>query len=175
MEDRMKLFKHDYYFGALLSLLVKTKFMPTTIEEDESNQVYQITTHQDYHFYAKYVSNAFGNNKDVLTWQFQFSEAEVKRIQALYPNDYYLFAFICGRKDLEDSEVAFLTIEDLQQCLGVDCQTQDRRIAVKVGMSSKFFNICGTGLYRHERSLVIKRDARARLEELKANGLSEME
>ncbi|MCM2675908.1 hypothetical protein [Alkalicoccobacillus plakortidis] len=170
----MKLSKHDFYFGALLSLLVKTDIMPAMIEEDESNKVYQITTHQDYHFYAKYVSNAFGNNKDVLTWQFQFNEAEVKRIQALYPNDYYLFAFICGRKDLEDSEVAFLTIEDLQKCLGVDCQTQDRRIAVKVGMSSKYFNICGTGLNRQEQALVIKRDARGRLEDLKSGGHTEI-
>ncbi|WYP26036.1 hypothetical protein NSQ54_17170 [Alkalihalobacillus sp. FSL W8-0930] len=163
----MKLSKQDFYFGALLSLLVKTGFVPAIIEEGESNQIYKITTNYDYVFYSKYLSKTSSESKKDSTWQFQFSELELKRIRDLSPNEKFIFAFVCGRLGLRESEIAFLSIKELQECLGIDYQTPNRTVAMRTTNGSPYIKAYGTGRDRYDQSLQITRNPKTRLDQFK--------
>lgn len=76
-----------------------------------------------------------------------------------------MFAFICGVKDLVDSEVVILSREQFKQCIGMDFMVDNRRISVKSEKGSRIFWVYGTGLELKENPLKVTKNLNNRLNE----------
>jgi hypothetical protein len=72
--------KADYYYGALLSVLVNGGLAPALFEKENDNrQIYEVTTNKaSYIIYTKYNTTPSGS-KD-FTWSFSFSDNEIEEI-----------------------------------------------------------------------------------------------
>ncbi|MEK4566446.1 hypothetical protein MKX54_17385 [Alkalihalobacillus sp. FSL R5-0424] len=92
---------------------------------------------------------------------------ELKRIRDLSPNEKFIFAFVCGRDGLRNSEVAFLSIKELQGCLGINYQTPNRTVAIMTTSNSPNIKAYGTGRDRKEDPYLITRNPKARLADFK--------
>ncbi|WP_217587479.1 hypothetical protein [Lentibacillus saliphilus] len=163
----MSLAKADFYFGALLSRLVKSGFAPAIIEEGEKRRIYSLANDfGDYTVYAKYASKPHGDRAETKRWDFWFSPDELLSFQDGKRVEEYIFAFVCGLEELKDSEIAFLTYEDIRKCIGVDYLTPNRRVSVKLEKGSWSFTVYGTGLDGQENPIKITRNLEKRLKQI---------
>ena len=84
------------------------------IEPGDSRRIYSLTTNNDdYKIYAKYVSEPLKRQKeDAKLWQFIFSRDEIEFFRDYKENEKKLyFALICGQENLQNSEIALLSLE----------------------------------------------------------------
>nr|WP_216367375.1 hypothetical protein [Anoxybacillus sp. EFIL] len=143
--------KADYYYGALLSVLVNGGLAPALFEkENESRQIYTVTTNKDsYIIYAKYHTTPSGSED--FTWSFTFSDNEIQEIINVHQNHSdktLIFAFICGQKQVSDNNqiIAIVRWDEFVACVDVNKQ-QSRgtpRLSVKVIKGSPRFRIYGS-------------------------------
>ncbi len=143
--------KADYYYGALLSALVNGGLAPALFEkENESRQIYTVTTNKDsYIIYTKYHTTPSGSED--FTWSFTFSDNEIQEIinvRQNYSDKTLIFAFICGQKQVSDNNqiIAIVYWDEFIACVDVNKQ-QSRgkpRLSVKVIKGSPRFRIYGS-------------------------------
>lgn len=165
----MPLNKSDFYFGALLSRLVKTGAVPAIIESGQSRSIYSLSNvYGEYKIYAKYLSKPTRVNKNSLRWDFNFTESEVQEIKRLENENKVnnLFGFVCTKETMKDSEIMLLTYDQLRTCFGKGYQSPSRRVSVILEQGSWNFSIYGTGLDRTYQALKITRDVEKRLNEI---------
>lgn len=148
-----KLTKADFYYGSLLSLMLSNGVKPALFEENEDRRIYSFATNKgDYLLYMKYVSSPTKReNKDVQLWQFNFSEDEVNRIKELKEKEQgkeLLFALICGKQELKDSEIAVLKFDEVIDCLGINNDkniNESFRISIRYEKNAKGLRVYGNG------------------------------
>ncbi|GIN05980.1 hypothetical protein CAY60_000525 [Shouchella clausii] len=166
----MKLTKHDFYFGSLLSLLVKSGFAPAIIDGGELSRIYSLSLDQgDIKVYAKYSSKPCNEKKEEQRWDYHFSKEEVNKIEGLIKDNSLIFALICGQERLKNSEITFLDIDQLKECLGSAYRESNRRVSIKVDKRGRSFYAYGSGLDGVEKPIKIKRNAKERLKEFFPN------
>lgn len=162
----MALTKGDFYYGALLSRLVKSEFLPAIFEEGEERRIYQMSNnHGDYLIYAKYSSKPNINRSETKRWSFRFSEDEIFNIKSLEVQREIIFAFVCGTEGMIDSRLSFLTKEEFKRCIGVNYQTPDRRVSITHDKGSPYFMAYGTALDSKD-AVRFAQNVERRLEEL---------
>lgn len=144
--------KEDFYYGAFLSVLLSHGVKPVLFDKTDTNRIYKFLTDKgDYQIYMKYRGNATSKktNKTDL-WQFVFSKDEVERIRKLIRSDEKVyFGFICGRKELKNSEIAILDKKELENSLGLnigmDSKSYSYRISIKYIKNGHGLRAYGTG------------------------------
>lgn len=140
--------KADFYYGALLSGLINSGFAPAIIEQADNRRLYSITANTgDYMIYAKYASEPLARkNKEVQLWQFVFVQDEIEIIrQFLESNKRYYFALICGKKEFKGSEIALLSLQDVQDCLDYNYVRDSYRITIRSEKGKHGLRAYGTG------------------------------
>nr|WP_255706922.1 MULTISPECIES: hypothetical protein [unclassified Anoxybacillus] len=143
--------KADYYYGALLSALVNGGLAPALFEkENDSRQIYTVTTNKaSYIIYTKYLTTPSGSED--FTWSFTFSDNEIQEIINVHqgnPDKMLIFAFICGQKQISDSNqiIAIVHWDEFVACVDVN-KKQSRgtpRLSVKAVKGSPRFRIYGS-------------------------------
>lgn len=140
--------KADYYYGALLSLLMNNGMKPALFEKEnyDDRKRYTVTTNNgEYEFYCKYMSNPTG--KDDLTWSFNFTDKECKEISSLLKLEKkIIFALICTQKDLTSTkqEVALVYKDEFVKCVELKTYKDSApRLSVKMTKFSNYLKIYG--------------------------------
>lgn len=143
---------------------------PALFEENEDRRIYSFTTNKgDYLLYMKYVSAPTKReNKEVQLWQFNFSEDEVQKIKELEEKERgkeLLFAFICGKQELKESEIVILNFYEIVDCLGLKNNTkmsESYRISIRYEKNAKALRVYGNGrdekVNGKDNTLKIERD-----------------
>ena len=110
----------DFYYGSVLSLLFNNHIVPALVEGNSDRQVYDLTTNQaEFRLFIKYRSENFAGAGEYKSWQFVFSESDLNEIASYIDSGKnLLLALVCGSKKLNESELAILNIDDIEQCLG---------------------------------------------------------
>lgn len=166
----MALAKADFYYGALLSQLVNSGFAPAIIDQGEARRVYEIANNTaDFKVYAKYVSKPVNTEVENKRWDFSFNEEEIQTV--LNDVSMNMFAFVCGIDSLRDSEICFLSKEQLRECFGLDYSSPTRRITVCADKGSRYFTVYGTALERTQNPLKVTRNLDKRLQEFLVIGV----
>src|SRR5690625_3671994 len=153
----MSLTKSDFYFGALLSRLMKTGSVPAILEGGSTRRIYSvINDHGEFEIYTKYISSP-RENRNEKCWDFQFPEDEIKEIKRMQKNEnkIIIFALVCAVEELMSSEIVFLTYGELRECIGIDYQTKNRRVSIVLINRSWSFLAYGTGLNRKPNAIKI--------------------
>lgn len=144
--------KADYYYGALLSALVNGGLAPALFEKENDNrQIYEVSTNKaSYIIYTKYHTTPSGS-KD-FTWSFSFSDNEIEEITKIHQENNkekeFIFAFICGQKQLSDYKqiIAIVYWDEFLECVDIE-KEQIRgtaRLSVKAVKSSPWLRIYGS-------------------------------
>ena len=143
-----KAHKSDFYYGSFLSQLINNGKTPAIVESEDRRSIYSLTTDKgNYTIYSKYVSTPRGRDNSCL-WNFIFTKDEVEAIKHYKDNGRkFLFALICGKKRLQESEFAVLTLDEARDCLGFNYTTDTYRLTIKYEKRRK-----GLGLYGTSRS-----------------------
>jgi len=143
-----KLSKADFYYGALLSNLINSGFLPAIFERGENRRIYTFSNDSgDYMIFAKYVSEpSKRQKKNVQVWQFNFSQEEIEKIRS-YENikHQHYFALICGKEELKDSEIALLSLTDIKECLDIEYYRPSYRVTIKFEKGRHGLGAYGTG------------------------------
>lgn len=164
----MGLKKSDFYFGALISRLMKTGSVPAIIEDGEGRSIYSISNdHGEFEIYTKYRSNPDSKNKGS-RWDFAFSEDEVNEIKQIERKEgiSYLFCLICGKEGLAKSEITFLTYDEIRTIIGEGYTSPTRRVVIGLTDGSWTYKVYGTGLERTRNPLRVTRNVSKRLTEI---------
>ncbi|WP_139492168.1 hypothetical protein [Brevibacillus dissolubilis] len=142
--------KADYYYGALLSVLINSGLVPALFEKDnEKRQIYKITTNKDnYIIYSKYHTSPTGTKN--FSWAFTFTEAEIEEIKELKKHSgKVVFALICSQKQLNDynQEIAIVSWDEFIQCVQINKQEYkgSPRLSVRLMKGSHYLRIYGSG------------------------------
>jgi hypothetical protein len=155
--------KADFYYGAFLSGLVNSGFVPAIIEKSDLRRIYKLATNfGDYIIYTKYLSKPAKEGKYKL-WNFNFNVDEMNRI--LQDETINMFAFICGVKDLVNSEIIILSNEQFKQCIGINFKVKNRRISVKSEKGTRNYLVYGTGVELKNNPLRVTKNLNKRLSE----------
>lgn len=141
--------KADFYYGALLSVLINGGIAPALFEKKhEKRQIYNFSTNKDnYLMYAKFHTSPTGT-KD-FNWSFVFTEKELVEIQRLRDRDESLiFAFICCQKKLnaQNQEIAIVHWDEFIECVDIEKEAikGTQRLSVKLIKGARTFRIYGS-------------------------------
>ncbi|MGB3926452.1 MAG: hypothetical protein WBI88_06780 [Caldicoprobacterales bacterium] len=113
----------DFYYGAVLSMLMSNGVRPVLIESDSNRRVYDLTTdNEDCRLFMKYRADKQDTKtQDYNSWSFIFTDRDKEEISGYIENGYNLIvALICGVADLAESEVAVLDKEQIQKLIALD-------------------------------------------------------
>lgn len=161
----IRLAKSDFYYGSLLSVMLSNGVKPALFEESKERRIYSFTTNKGgYIMYMKYVSAPIKRkNGNTQLWQFSFSHDEIKTIRNYKEEDKkIIFALICGKKDLKNSEIAILSLNEAKDCLDVNYDRESYRISVKCEKNNHGLRVYGTGradkLNGKDNTIKISRD-----------------
>ncbi|ACB84378.1 hypothetical protein [Natranaerobius thermophilus] len=121
--------KADYYYGALLSVLVNNEFSPVMIEAGNKRKIYGLFTDNgdEYQIYSKFLSKPSSNGQNSSTWSFVFSDNEIEEIKTIKGKKQgkdTIFAFICSQNKLNNTEIALIKFEELEKCIDLNRQYQ---------------------------------------------------
>lgn len=111
-----KLKESDFYYGAVLSMLLNNKICPALVESGKDRQVYEFTTDQgDFKLFLKYRSAPTTKNEDIYrSWQFNFTESDLKELHQYIEEEKHLsVGLVCGESELGKSLYAVLHKEEL--------------------------------------------------------------
>lgn len=155
--------KADFYYGAFLSQLVNSGFAPAIIENSDKRRIYKLATdYGDFKVYTKYLSNQANKGQNRM-WHFQLNVEELSNIQQ--DQTINMFAFVCGVKDLVNSEIVILNREQFNECIGIGFITENRRVSVKSDKGAWNYLIYGTGLELKVDAQKITKNLNKRLSE----------
>lgn len=140
----------DFYYGAMLSTLVKNGNTPTIVENGDSSRIYMLSNGQKKcEVYTKYLSKpSRKGNSNSSRWSFNFSQDEVKRLMS-YENFSVPFSLvlICAKSEcFQESEIAVLDIYQAKKCLDPMHDRSNYQITVKAKKHQRKLRVYGTGL-----------------------------
>lgn len=120
-----KLKKGDFYYGAMLSYLMREQLSPALIESGEARRVYEITGNNgNFRLFAKYRGETNGGNGGRLSWTFSLTQDELEEIKrGIQSSAGYMVGLICARSALGDSEIVFLDKEVIGKILAIGKQS----------------------------------------------------
>lgn len=111
-----RLMEADFYYGAVLSTLVNQGICPALIEGGSDRQVYDFTTdHKDFRLFVKYRSSPTTKTEDYNSWQFIFSDSDMKELREYMDSEVELtLGLVCGQQPLNQSHYAVLHKDDIE-------------------------------------------------------------
>lgn len=125
----------DFYYGAFLSALLNTSGnRPVLFEETGSRRIYRMETNNmsECYIFSKFVTKKEADAKGRWNWTFNFTDAEIVKIQSLYQKSGNVkLALICVKEGLVDSELAVIDYNEAMDCLGVNIGVKRCRINIK--------------------------------------------
>lgn len=122
--QNLKLQQRDFYIGAVLSCFFVNNLdsKPSLIENiDNSSQLWRMTTNnsRDFFAYIKYTTDKLPDPKKStnIRWQFSLTDKDKQCIEkkATLENLPVVLFFLCGMKDLIDSEICVVRYEEYLQ------------------------------------------------------------
>ena len=139
----------DFYYGAFLSALLNTPGgRPSLFDETGSRRIYRLETNnnEECYFFAKYVTDLKNKSEDLCHWVFNFTQAEVAKLQELYREKGCVkVVLICAKEGFSDSELAIVSYEDAMDCLGVEVGVKAYRINIKAYAGKHGLRMYGSG------------------------------
>ncbi|MBM7580498.1 hypothetical protein [Jeotgalibacillus terrae] len=161
----MSIPKVDFYFGALLSHLVNRGFSPVMKEGGQDRRIYALENEVDSYFiYAKY-SFTPRFKKESRIWTFSFYDNEMEKTLRSRHDGQYLFAFICGEEDLENTEIILLTASEVSECIKTS-EAGRKWLTIEMADRKRTLTVRGSAHIGPAYSLKITRSTDQRLEEL---------
>ena len=140
-----KLQLSDFCYGAFLSAFVKA---PVLFDETGSRRIYCLETNseKDCWFMVKYVKELKNKNDQFSHWLFNFTDAEVEKLQELRAEkERVKLALICLKEGWSGSELAIVDYEDAADCLGISRGIKNYRINIKAFNKKHGLRIYGSG------------------------------
>ena len=139
----------DFYYGAFLSALLNTPGgRPSLFDDTDSRRIYCLETNnnEECYFFAKYVTDRKNQNEAFHHWIFNFTDAEIQKLQELYQHKGNVkVVLICAKEGLADSELAIVSYEDAMDCLGVEAGVKAYRINIKAFRNKHGLRMYGSG------------------------------
>lgn len=178
-----KLKAADFYYGAFLSALLNTPGgRPSLFDETDSRRIYCLETNNNdaCYFFTKYIQERKNKqekeekkdkkvkNDSVHHWVFQFTDAEIEKLQELYEEKGRVKVVLIGvKKGFANSELAIIDFEDAMDCLGVGIGVKSYRIDIKALPNKHGLRMYGSGrsdkLNGKENTLKVDRNTLAGL------------
>lgn len=152
----------DYFGGVIISYLLNNKIVksaPVLCDESEnSKSLFFITDNGEYNLYIKYSRKFNRNKKNDRKCTFQFTDDELAKIKRYKSEKNKLYiVLICTDKNLTQTEVAFIPVNEALNILGSDNINAKKQIYVKHSKGKHDLSIWGTML-DEKKSLKIKKD-----------------
>ena len=139
----------DFYYGAFLSDLLNTPGgRPSLFDETGSRSIYRLETNnnEESYFFAKYVTDIKNKNDSFNHWIFNFTPAEIAKLQELHEEKGRVkVVLICVKESLADSELAIIDYDDAMNCLGVNTGVKPYRINIKAYSKKHGLRMYGSG------------------------------
>lgn len=113
----------DFYYGAVLSMLLNSGVTPVLVEGNEDRQVYDlITNNKECRLFIKYRAKRQNNRtKTYSSWSFVFNDGERNELlQNLDEGFNVLVVLVCGVKGLNGSEIAVLNTDEIKELIKLD-------------------------------------------------------
>jgi len=164
----MRVYKGDFYYGALLSVLINNGISPYILETSDSRKIFELSTNSGkYKIYTKYVTSPKrGSNGKRLLWNFTFNKKEIEEIKRLLNNEGNLyFAFVCGQKEFEtgNCEITLLSAEQLKECINIENPYGDQeRLSIRKNKGAHSLSVYGSKkadkLNNEDNTIKISRD-----------------
>lgn len=125
----------DFYYGAFLSALLNAPGgKPSLFDKTDSRRIFRFETnnHDECYFFAKYVNERKAKTGKGSHWIFNFSPAEVAKLQELHRQKSNVkVVLICAKEGFAGSELAITNYEEAMDCLGVSRGVRNYRINIK--------------------------------------------
>lgn len=118
--------ERDFYFGAILSVLLKGKYTPSLISADkDTGRIYEFAVNNEPDFILLMKHSAKPRqdteDKDYNSWAFTFNEEELDKIKdCIDKNEKIKIAYLCGMEDLYQSELALMDNKDIMETVYMD-------------------------------------------------------
>lgn len=134
---------YDFYFGAVLSVLLRgkdTHYTPSLIStDDQGGRIYEfaVDNEPDFILIMSYASHPRSDTADKSydSWLFNFTdEQRIKIKECLDKKQNIKIALLCGRDKWNQSELAIMTNEDIK---GTMCADGNVKKAITVRRDSK--------------------------------------
>lgn len=111
----------DFYYGAVLSMLLNSGVTPVLVEGNESRQVYDLTTNKEYRLFIKYRANRQNlKRKTYSSWSFKFNDGEFNELLRYLDDGFnVLVVLVCGVKGLNGSEIAVLNTDEIKEIINL--------------------------------------------------------
>lgn len=107
----------DFFYGAVLSVLFNNKMCPVLVEGGDDRRIYDVITNKDsYTLFMKYRSRPATLNDDYQSWQFAFSDSDIREIGARL-GPILRVVLIGGMEKVNASEIVVLDEKDIWACL----------------------------------------------------------
>jgi hypothetical protein len=113
----------DFYYGAVLSMLLSNGVKPVLLESDENRQVYDLATDNgECRLFMKYRRDRQDTKtQDYSSWTFVLTDSDKEEITGYIQEGFNLIvALVCGVADLAESEVAALDRDQIQELIMLD-------------------------------------------------------
>jgi hypothetical protein len=113
----------DFYYGAVLSMLLSNGVKPVLLESDENRQVYDLATDNgECRLFMKYRRDKQDTKtQDYSSWTFVLTDSDKEEITGYIQEGFNLIvALVCGVADLAESEVAVLDRDQIQELIMLD-------------------------------------------------------
>lgn len=121
----------DFYYGAVLSMLLNNGVMPALFENGDDRQVYDFTTDKsECRLFVKYRANKNGaKNPDYSSWGFSIANDKSELQKYIDEGKNLILALVCGSSELSESQLAILDTAQIQDILsrGKDSITISRK------------------------------------------------
>lgn len=114
--------ERDFYFGAILSVLLSgkhTKYTPSLISSNnESGRIYEFSVDNEPDFILLMIHATKPRNdtydKTYSSWVFKFTDEQLQTIkQCIDENKKIKIAYLCGAEKLNQSELAMMDNDDI--------------------------------------------------------------
>lgn len=139
----------DFYYGSFLSALLNTPGgRPSLFDETGSRRIYRLETNnnEECYFFAKYVKDTTRKSEQFSHWVFNFTEAEVSKLQELHAErGNTKLVLICVKDGFADSELAIVDYDDAADCLGIQRGVKAHRINIKTYDKKHGLRMYGSG------------------------------
>lgn len=144
-----KLKNTDFYYGAFLSALLNNpNGRPSLFDETNSRRIYCLETNNngECYFFAKYVTAQKNKNDSFSHWIFNFTTAEISKLQELHREKGQVkVVLICVKEGFSDSELAIISYQEAAECLGMDSGVTPYRINIKAYPKKHGLRMYGSG------------------------------
>ena len=129
----------DFYYGAVLSMLLSHGIKPALVENEEDRQVYDFTTNNtSFRLFVKYRAKKNDTKKEgYSSWVFTINEDRSELLSYIDKGYNLIVALVCGEENLSDSQLAVLDKEQITEILN----TQKTTINVTIKKGERAFRI----------------------------------